>query len=112
VVLYAGRVAERGSVYDIFEKPAHLYTKGLLESIPRLDAERKSRLRTIRGMVPGLLDLPVGARFAPRSPHPHAASYIASEAYHSVRPSLVEIEPGHWVEDEQVVRVEHPGTQA
>lgn len=106
VVMYAGRVAERGSVEDIFNRPGHLYTKGLLESIPRLDIERKSRLKTIRGYVPGLMDLPVGARFAPRSPHPAAPAYMESEAYHSERPGLVEVEPGHWVEDHPVVRVD------
>lgn len=106
VVMYAGRVAERGSVDDIFHRPAHLYTKGLLDSIPRLENPRKSRLQTIPGYVPGLQDLPVGARFAPRSPHPDAADYMASEAFQSERPGFVEIEPGHWVEDHPVVRVD------
>ena len=107
VVMYAGRVAERGPVEAIFNRPAHLYTKGLLDSIPRLENQRKTRLRTIEGYVPGLLELPVGARFAPRSPHPDAAAYIASEAYRMERPQLVEIEPGHWVEDHPVVRTDN-----
>jgi oligopeptide/dipeptide ABC transporter ATP-binding protein len=107
VVMYAGRVAEKGSVADIFHRPAHLYTKGLLESIPRLENERKSRLQTIEGYVPGLMDLTAGARFAPRSPHPEAAAYVTSEAFRSERPELIEIEPGHWVEDHPVVRVDH-----
>jgi oligopeptide/dipeptide ABC transporter ATP-binding protein len=106
VVMYAGRVAEKGTVEDIFHRPSHLYTKGLLESIPRMEYERKTRLSTIEGYVPGLLELPVGARFAPRSPHPDAAAYIESEAYRNERPGLVEIEPGHWVEDHPVVRVD------
>jgi oligopeptide/dipeptide ABC transporter ATP-binding protein len=106
VVMYAGRVAERGSVEDIFHRPAHLYTKGLLESIPRLENERKTRLQTIDGYVPGLLELPVGARFAPRSPHPEAKAYMQSPEYTSERPELVEIAPGHWVEDHPVVRVD------
>ncbi len=106
VVMYAGRVAEKGSVHQIFENPTHLYTKGLLESIPRLENERKTRLSTIRGMVPNLQDLPVGARFAPRSPHPEAQAYMQSEAYSTVRPKLVEIEPGHWVENCDVVRAD------
>ena len=105
VVMYAGRVAERGSVDQIFHNPLHLYTKGLLESIPRLENERKTQLQTIPGMVPGLLEMPVGARFAPRSPHPDVAAYMESEAYQSIRPGLVEVEPNHWVEDEKVVRV-------
>ena len=104
VVMYAGRVAEKGRTEDIFAHPAHLYTRGLLDSIPKLEQARKEPLPTIPGMVPGLKDLPVGARFAPRSPHPKAASYMASEAYLSVRPELVEIAPGHWVEDCECVR--------
>jgi peptide/nickel transport system ATP-binding protein len=69
VVMYAGRVAERGSVFDIFDRPAHPYTRGLLDSIPRLDTVPKSKLSTIEGMVPGLLDLPEGCRFQNRCPH-------------------------------------------
>ena len=111
VVMYAGRVAEKGTVEDIFHRPAHLYTKGLLESIPRLENKRKTYLKTIKGYVPGLLELPVGARFAPRSPHPDAAEYMKSEAYTSERPGLVEIEPGHWVEDHPVVRVDRMPAQ-
>ena len=63
VVMYAGRVAERGSVSS-FDNPQHLYTVGLLNSIPRLDSPRQ-RLNTIDGHVPGLMEMPVGARFAP-----------------------------------------------
>lgn len=69
VVMYAGKVAEQGSVFDIFDRPTHPYTQGLLASIPRLDATPKSRLTIIPGMVPGLLDLPPGCRFANRCPH-------------------------------------------
>lgn len=69
VVMYAGRVAEQGSVYDVFDRPAHPYTRGLLASIPRLDTTPKSRLSTIEGMVPGLQDLPPGCRFQNRCPH-------------------------------------------
>jgi peptide/nickel transport system ATP-binding protein len=106
VVMYAGRVAERGPVDAIFHNPQHLYTMGLLDSIPRLEGRRKTRLRSIRGMVPGLQDLPVGARFAARSPHPGAAAYMVSDEYRQVRPPLVEVGPGHWVEDHPVVRVD------
>ncbi len=69
VVMYAGKVAEQGSVFDLFDNPRHPYTRGLLESIPRLDSVPKSKLNTIEGMVPGLLDLPVGCRFANRCPN-------------------------------------------
>ncbi len=69
LVMYAGRVAEIGPVEDIFSRPSHPYTRGLLESIPRLEYPRKTRLRTIEGMVPGLADLPAGCRFHDRCPH-------------------------------------------
>jgi len=76
VVMYAGRVAEQGSVDDVFNRPRHPYTRGLLESIPRLSTPRKSRLTTIDGMVPALTDMPAGCRFNNRCPHadPHCVS--------------------------------------
>lgn len=69
VVMYAGKMAEKGSVYDIFDRPKHPYTKGLLASIPTLDTPPKSKLSVIDGMVPGLLDLPAGCRFENRCPY-------------------------------------------
>lgn len=105
VVMYAGRVAEMGPVRSIFENPQHLYTKGLLNSIPRVDSPRKEKLNTIEGTVPGLADMPVGARFAPRSPHPQIEEYLRSEAFRSEKPGLVQVGEGHWVEDCPYVRV-------
>ena len=69
VVMYAGKVVEKGSVFDLFDKPTHPYTRGLLASIPRLDTKPKAKLSVIEGMVPGLLDLPTGCRFENRCPH-------------------------------------------
>ena len=69
LVMYAGRVAESARVEDLFDKPSHPYTKGLLDSIPRLDGIPKSRLKIIEGMVPGLKDLPTGCRFHNRCPY-------------------------------------------
>jgi peptide/nickel transport system ATP-binding protein len=71
VVMYAGKVAEKGSVFDIFDRAAHPYTRGLLKSIPTLNTEPKSTLSTIDGMVPGLLDLPEGCRFENRCTFSH-----------------------------------------
>jgi oligopeptide/dipeptide ABC transporter ATP-binding protein len=68
-VMYAGCVAESGSVLDLFEHPRHPYTRGLLASIPRLESPHKQPLPTIEGMVPGLADLPSGCRFHNRCPH-------------------------------------------
>ncbi len=69
LIMYAGRVVERGSVHQIFENPAHPYTQGLMASIPSLDSDRATKLATIEGTVPGLRDLPTGCRFHPRCKH-------------------------------------------
>jgi oligopeptide/dipeptide ABC transporter ATP-binding protein len=69
VVMYAGRVAELGTVEAVFGQPQHPYTRGLLASIPRLATPRKTRLTTIDGMVPALTDMPDGCRFNNRCPH-------------------------------------------
>ena len=69
VVMYAGKIAETGDVFDIFDRGSHPYTKGLLASIPTLETIPKSKLNVIEGMVPGLLDLPDGCRFENRCPY-------------------------------------------
>jgi peptide/nickel transport system ATP-binding protein len=65
-VMYAARIAEQGSAADVFAKPLHPYTAGLLRSVPRLDQPRGRKLETIEGLPPNLLDPPPGCRFAPR----------------------------------------------
>jgi peptide/nickel transport system ATP-binding protein len=65
-VMYAGRIVEQGDVFEIFEQSRHPYTRGLLRSIPRPGLPRKSDLPTIEGVVPSLLDPPLGCRFSPR----------------------------------------------
>ncbi|MGZ3805599.1 MAG: ABC transporter ATP-binding protein, partial [Pseudobdellovibrionaceae bacterium] len=70
VVMYAGKVVEYGSVEDIFYRPKHPYTRGLLDSIPHFETGHKlAELKTIQGMVPSLLALPKGCRFQDRCPH-------------------------------------------
>jgi oligopeptide/dipeptide ABC transporter ATP-binding protein len=66
-VMYAGRIVEMGPVRQIFTAPAHPYTRALLESIPRLGAQRE-RLAAIEGQPPDLARLPGGCSFAPRCP--------------------------------------------
>ncbi len=72
VVMYAGRVVESSPVAELFAHPRHPYTRGLLESIPRMGAKRiggrPARLPTIEGFVPDLRHLPSGCRFADRCP--------------------------------------------
>lgn len=66
-VMYAGKIVEYGSVEDIFYRPKHQYTKGLLDSVPHFETgQRRERLETIKGLVPSLLDLPKGCRFSSR----------------------------------------------
>ena len=66
VVMYAGRVVERGPVSDVFTTPQHPYTEALLQSIPMLGMTQAEPLRVIRGNVPSPLDWPEGCRFRPR----------------------------------------------
>jgi oligopeptide/dipeptide ABC transporter ATP-binding protein len=71
VVMYAGRKVEEAPVASLFNHPAHPYTRGLLGSLPRLDeaahaGPQRPRLTEIKGMVPSLLRMPAGCRFAPR----------------------------------------------
>ena len=68
LVMYAGKIAETAPVEELFKNPKHPYTQGLLESIPRLETPRKSRLNIIEGMVPSLFELPQGCRFQNRCP--------------------------------------------
>lgn len=90
VVMYAGRVVERAPVAELFERPLHAYTRGLLNSMPKLDTPRKSVLPTIPGMVAGLADLVPGCRFCQRMGR---EGPVLRE-----RPLFEEIHPGHWVE--------------
>jgi len=69
IVMYAGRVVERGNTRDLFYDPQMPYTWGLLGSIPRLDRPRPERLHTIEGSPPSLINLPEGCKFRPRCPH-------------------------------------------
>ena len=90
-VMYAGKVVEEAPVGELFARPRHPYTQGLIRSIPRLDrADRKVRLEAIPGVVPSLLDLAPGCRFAPRCRFAMAACTRAT-------PALREVGPGHSV---------------
>lgn len=73
LVMYAGRVVEEATIGDLFSRPRHPYTRGLLDSIPRLERPPKSRLPAIAGIVPSLNSLPVGCRFQDR------CAYVADE---------------------------------
>jgi oligopeptide/dipeptide ABC transporter ATP-binding protein len=66
-VMYAGRIVEQADVYELYRKPCHPYTIGLLDSIPRLDL-KGHQLTTIKGLPPNLLRIPSGCPFHPRCP--------------------------------------------
>ncbi|MFE0699483.1 ABC transporter ATP-binding protein [Streptomyces sp. NPDC058872] len=66
-VMYAGRIVEQAPVHEIYKRPAHPYTRGLLDSIPRLD-QKGQELYAIKGLPPNLLAIPPGCAFNPRCP--------------------------------------------
>jgi len=88
-VMYAGNLVELGSKEDIFQSPAHPYTRGLLKAVPTLKTDRTRPLETIEGMVPPVHALLPGCPFEPR-----CASRIAACAYGL--PPLLEVATGHW----------------
>lgn len=69
IVMYGGRVVETGNVHEIFQNPKHPYTWGLLKSVPRLDAENRTKLVPIPGTPPDLLNPPKGCSFSARCPY-------------------------------------------
>jgi peptide/nickel transport system ATP-binding protein len=69
IVMYAARLVEQGTSDDVFHRPRHPYTMGLLRSVPRLDRPRSGKLETIEGLPPNLAEAPPGCRFAPRCPY-------------------------------------------
>ncbi|MGH4034628.1 ABC transporter ATP-binding protein [Actinomycetota bacterium Odt1-20B] len=66
-VMYAGRIVEQAPVHEIYKRPAHPYTRGLLDSIPRLD-QKGQELYAIKGLPPNLMNIPPGCAFNPRCP--------------------------------------------
>lgn len=92
-VMYAGEIVEFADVAPIFAKPLHPYTQGLLGSIPVL-GKVVNRLEVIPGLVPNLIDLPPGCRFAPRC---HLREKYGLKICSQQKPDLKEVESGHTV---------------
>jgi oligopeptide/dipeptide ABC transporter ATP-binding protein len=88
-VMYAGKIVENCSTMQLFEKPYHPYTKGLLNSILTF-SKRRGKAETIQGTIPDLIHPPPGCRFHPRCPS--AVGRCRSE-----KPLPLEVEEGHWV---------------
>lgn len=97
LVMYAGKIVEAGTAKDIFHNPQHPYTKGLLASVPRLDAA-KQKLTIIKGQPPDLLKPPSGCAFHPRCPY---AMQVCPEAL----PAATQLTPAHSV----TCWLQHPG---
>jgi oligopeptide/dipeptide ABC transporter ATP-binding protein len=89
-VMYGGMIVEAASADQLFARPRHPYTLGLLQSVPRLDATRKSRLQPIEGQPRDMLTAPSACPFQPR------CRYEVEQSRLEV-PPLHQVEPGHWV---------------
>jgi peptide/nickel transport system ATP-binding protein len=87
-VMYAGKIVELGPAESVLLKPAHPYTRLLIEAVPSVKGARKT-LKHIPGQPPDLSNPPPGCRFHPRCPY-------ATEECRSREPELVEVEKGHY----------------
>lgn len=105
IVMYAGKIVEKGSIHDVYYKPGHPYTWGLLASIPRLDESTKQKLVPIWGTPPDLLASLPGCHFAPRCEY-------AMKICESETPPNFKIAAEHdaacWLLDSRAPRVERP----
>jgi len=92
VVMYLGKVVEQGEAHDVFARPLHPYSRGLLASVLRPEAETRNRLgeitKLLHGDVPSFHAVPDGCRFHPRCPH-------ATDVCRSVEPTLEAVDGDH-----------------
>jgi oligopeptide/dipeptide ABC transporter ATP-binding protein len=88
-VMYAGSIVENCSTVQLFKRPLHPYTRGLLNSILTF-SKRESEAQGIKGVIPDLIQPPSGCRFHPRC-------FEMMEICKKEKPSMIEIEEGHWV---------------
>ncbi|WP_020614848.1 oligopeptide/dipeptide ABC transporter ATP-binding protein [Paenibacillus daejeonensis] len=86
IVMYAGQVVEEGDVYEIYRSPKHPYTKGLMNSTPKIEEVRR-KLESIPGTVPVLSNMPSGCRFHPRCP-------VARDKCRAEAPQMKLLRPG------------------
>jgi len=100
-VMYAGRIAEIGTVYEIFDHPSHPYTQGLLKSVPNIKLDEQEELYKMPGEPPNLTHPPSGCRFHPRCP---MAMTICTER----EPDMIDVGSGHlvhcWLFDQDAVK--------
>lgn len=102
VVMYGGQVVEKADVFTLFKEPKHPYTKGLMDSSPKIH-EWNEELVSIPGTVPSPFEFPIGCKFADRCPH------VMNKCKEEI-PSLIEIRKGQevrcWLHSEKVVDLE------
>lgn len=105
IVMYAGKIVEKGSCMEIFCNPQHPYTWALLNSVPRVDLEGKQELETIEGSIPDMIHPPKGCAFCSRCRY---AMHICSIK----QPEKQELSEGHevscWLQDERADRTDVP----
>ena len=100
--MYGGKIQEIASAEELFANPLHPYTHGLLNSIPHPDEDNpKTRLDTIKGMVPNILDMPSGCKFSTRCD-------LRTEKCDTIEPELVEIYSQHFVRCHEVELKQEP----
>jgi peptide/nickel transport system ATP-binding protein len=90
-IMYAGRIVEEGTTKDIFSKPRHPYTLGLLRCIPRLDEEECRKLVPIKGLPPNLINMPPTCAFLPR------CTYKTERCFREPWPPLTLVDDQHYV---------------
>jgi len=88
VVMYLGRIVERGKVEDVLEKPQHPYTQALLAAVPTIDKETRQEVVRLEGDIPSPIAPPSGCYFHPRCPH---VMPVCSEEY----PDSTDVSDGH-----------------
>jgi len=88
-VMYGGRIVETAPARELYKRPHHPYTRGLMASVPRLDGDTAQRLVPIEGQPPDLAQLPSGCAFAPRC-------RSASDICRSARPPLTQVAARHF----------------
>jgi peptide/nickel transport system ATP-binding protein len=90
-IMYAGRIVESGTTKEIFSRPRHPYTIGLLKCIPRLDEEEGAKLIPIVGMPPNLINMPPTCAFLPR------CSYKIDKCFKEPWPELTSVSDNHFI---------------
>jgi len=90
IVMYLGKIVEKGPMEDVIQEPLHPYTKALISNVPVPDPTAKRKRIMLRGETPTPIDIPKGCRFHPRCKE-------ASEVCKRKEPKLLEVKKNHWV---------------